>query len=439
LVLATQNPVDLDYKALSNIGTWMLGRLQTERDKARVLDGLESAAPAAGYSRADLDRLLSALGKRVFLLHNVKRNAPILFETRWTMSYLRGPLSRDQLRKLTAAQGKAASAPGASSVSPRAAADASDRPAAVSSSLPPSGFAATPPVLPSGVEQAFAPSTSGTAVVYDPVLYACALVRFADAKRGIDDTQEVACLMPFADGVASIDWSAGERTDLDLDALSTASNPGASFAPLPPIAAVAKTYAAAAKDFARHVAGTATCTVLACPALDAVSAPGEDERAFRVKLQQRARERRDAEKDELTRKYAPKLAALEEKRRRAKDAQERESEQASQHKLQTAVSFGATVLGAILGGRTSSIGRATTAARGLGRTMKESQDVERAGAKVEAIDQQAQELEAELRDEIAALEAAWDPAALVLEPLVLRPKKTDVSVRKALLVWLPRA
>ena len=97
VVLATQNPVDLDYKGLSNIGTWFLGRLQTERDKARVLDGLEGAA-AGTLDRADADRILSTLGKRVFLLHNVHENAPVVFQTRWTLSYLRGPLSRDQIR-----------------------------------------------------------------------------------------------------------------------------------------------------------------------------------------------------------------------------------------------------------------------------------------------------------------------------------------------------
>ncbi|MBP1607445.1 MAG: uncharacterized protein H6Q08_2819, partial [Acidobacteria bacterium] len=105
VVLATQNPVDLDYKGLSNAGTWFLGRLQTERDKARVLDGLEGAmAGSQPFDRAETDRLLSGLGKRVFLLHNVHESAPTLFETRWAMSYLRGPLTRDQIRTLMAAR-----------------------------------------------------------------------------------------------------------------------------------------------------------------------------------------------------------------------------------------------------------------------------------------------------------------------------------------------
>ena len=103
LALATQNPVDLDYKALSNCGTWLLGRLQTERDKARMLDGLEGVATGSGegFDRAGLDQLLSSLGKRIFLLHNVHDKRPTLFETRWTLSYLRGPMGRDEIRRLT--------------------------------------------------------------------------------------------------------------------------------------------------------------------------------------------------------------------------------------------------------------------------------------------------------------------------------------------------
>ncbi len=105
-VLSTQNPVDLDYKALSNAGTWFLGRLQTERDKARVLDGLEGVASGTGrgFDRQGLDTLLSGLDKRVFLLHNVHESAPVLLQSRWAMSYLRGPMGRDEIRALMAPQ-----------------------------------------------------------------------------------------------------------------------------------------------------------------------------------------------------------------------------------------------------------------------------------------------------------------------------------------------
>jgi hypothetical protein len=111
IVLATQNPVDLDYKGLSNAGTWLLGRLQTERDKARVLEGLESASAAAHaqFDKGDVDKMLSGLSQRIFLMHNVHEDAPVVFESRWAMSYLRGPLTRDQIKTLMEGKRPAAS------------------------------------------------------------------------------------------------------------------------------------------------------------------------------------------------------------------------------------------------------------------------------------------------------------------------------------------
>ncbi|MFZ4595185.1 MAG: ATP-binding protein, partial [Verrucomicrobiaceae bacterium] len=102
ILVATQNPVDLDYKALSNIGTWWLGRLQTERDKARVLDGLEGAVSGQGasFNRKEMEVLLSGLGNRVFLMNNVHEDGPLVFNVRWIMSYLRGPLARNEIKTL---------------------------------------------------------------------------------------------------------------------------------------------------------------------------------------------------------------------------------------------------------------------------------------------------------------------------------------------------
>src|SRR5690606_12135941 len=101
VVLSTQNPVDLDYKGLANAGTWFIGRMQTERDKARVIEGLKSAAGGERLTPAELEATISSLGKRRFLLHNVHETEPVVFETRWVMSYLAGPMTRDQIRALT--------------------------------------------------------------------------------------------------------------------------------------------------------------------------------------------------------------------------------------------------------------------------------------------------------------------------------------------------
>ncbi|MDX9832099.1 MAG: ATP-binding protein, partial [Anaerolineae bacterium] len=153
LILATQNPVDLDYKALTNAGTWLIGRMQADRDKQRLLDGLEGVQLRGGASRSDFDRMISALGSRVFLLHNVHAGEPGVFTTRWAMSYLRGPLTRDQVRTLVADAAPAA----VSAASPRQA--ASPQAAAAAPVAPASHRPATvPPQMPSSVKQVFLPA-----------------------------------------------------------------------------------------------------------------------------------------------------------------------------------------------------------------------------------------------------------------------------------------
>ena len=172
-----------------------------------------------------------------------------------------------------------------------------------------------------------------------------------------------------------------------------------------------------------------------------VSKPGENERDFRVRLQQSAREARDAQVAALRQKYAPKMQALVERQRKAEQAVAREQEQVTSSRLQTGISMATTVFGAMFGRKTfsaSTLGRATTAARGVGRSMKESQDVGRAQENVAAIQAQIQELEASLQADIAAAEAAHTSSAETLETLSLKPKRTGVQVKLVALAWVAR-
>jgi F0F1-type ATP synthase assembly protein I len=169
-----------------------------------------------------------------------------------------------------------------------------------------------------------------------------------------------------------------------------------------------------------------------------LSRPDESEREFRARISHGSREERDRALDELRRKYAPRQAALEEKLRRANQVVERESQQATGQGIQTAISVGATIVGALLGRKAisaSTIGRATTAARGVGRTMKESEDISRAKETVAALDEQRKQLDADFAAESAALDAANDTATETLEKISIKPKKTNITVKLVGLVW----
>lgn len=445
VVLATQNPVDLDYKGLANTGTWFIGRLQTERDRARVLDGLEGAAAGGDkrFDRAAMEEVLGGLGNRVFLLNNVHEDAPEIFESRWAMSYLRGPLTRSQIKQLMAGR-KPPAAPSraAPTAVAGAAAPATGRDQVPSGTAPATARGGARPVLPPGVPQHFVPvrgtAPAGAVLAYHPTVLGAATVRFADVKAGIDQTEEVVVATSITDAAVPVSWEAAEPIDVAVADLETTPREAAEWAALPSAAAKAKSYEAWSRDLAAWLYGRRRLELLRDPASGALSRPGETERDFRVRVREGARAERDERVDALRKKYAPRRAAIEERLRRVQQAEAREREQVSQQGVQAAISLGATILGAVLGRKTVSvgnIGRATTAARGAGRVLKEREDVARAQETVAAVQQALADLEAELQVELAALEARGEPERL--ESVPLRPKKTDVRVRLCALAWTP--
>jgi hypothetical protein len=447
IVLATQNPVDLDYKGLANTGTWFLGRLQTERDKARVLDGLEGVS--GGLERAESDRVLSALKKRVFLMHNVHDKGPTVFETRWTLSYLRGPLSRDQIKSLTP---PARTAPPAASVAgatpqPRSVAPAEAATTVSSRGSGPSSRAgssdaaisAERPVVPPGIQEWFIKGAADPAI-YSPGVLGAARVSFSDRALGVDSTADVYYLARVTDDAIQLDWTAAERLDIRADDLSrTPENPDARFDPLPAAAAQPKKYAAWEKSLKSWLGQNERITLLRHAELAITSRPAESERDFRIRLQHEARAARDAAVDAVRRKFALKQAALAERLRRAEQTVERETQQASDSKMQTAVSMGATLLGALLGRKAASVGtlgRATTAARGVGRSMKEASDVKRAAEGVESVKAAIAALDGEIAEAVAGVTARIDQDA-PLEQVSLAPKRGQIEVQFVALAWKP--
>jgi hypothetical protein len=424
IVLATQNPVDLDYKGLANAGTWFIGRLQTDRDKQRVLDGLEGAAAAAGagFERAEMDRLLSALGKRVFLMNNVHENVPVLFQTRWTLSYLRGPLGRDQVKQLMAPckQGAAKSAP-----APKTAATAR---AQASEPLP---------AVPPGVPQFFAPAPTGAAM--RPLIAGAAQVRFADTKLKVDVTQESLFVAPIGEGPIPVNWDDAEETGIAVTELGADPPESASYEPLPPPAAQPKNYNAWKREFTAWLASNRSVRLYRSPSAGLVSAAGESEGDFRVRARLATREARDKAVEDLRRKYAPKVATLEERHRRAQQAVQREMEQAQAEKYQTAINVGTTLMGALFGRKTVSattLGRAGSVVRSASRARREASDVARSTETLEAVQTQLQDLQFELDSKIAELQAQFG-ADEALESIEVRPKKTQIAVRLVALVWMP--
>lgn len=426
-LLATQNPVDLDYKALSNIGTWFLGRLQTERDKLRVLDGLEGAAGSqnAKFDRADMERFISGLGNRVFLMNNVHEDAPVIFHVRWVMSYLTGPLTRSQIKLLMdpkRGEFMKVAAPAA---------------AANPMGMPGMDAAASPrPNVGAGVTEIFVPPAgNGTDTTYKPYLLRVGVVHFSSAKADLDGSRTVRLVNPIT--ATGIDWETSVEVPAKLEEAEPAA--GAGFVELPGFAMNTANYKQLEKDFAEWLYRNERAVVFSCPAVKASSQLGESEADFRARIIHQAHEVRDAAIEKLRAAAAKKVATLETRLRTAEGQLAREKAESTSAAMQAGVSVLGGILGAVFG-RKAGLGSITRGASSIGKASgayKQYQDVANAEAKIGGVTAEIQDIRDELEAGVAKLIESFDPASLPLETESIKPGKSDVKVESVALLWLP--
>ncbi len=435
MLLATQNPVDLDYKALANIGTWWIGRLQTERDKARLLDGLEGAVSTSGgnFKRGEMETAMSGLGNRVFLMNNVHEDGPCIFHVRWIMSYLSGPLAKDQVKRLMdpirPAKKSAAAAEDDGFLPPGAtAAPAADR-------------NTIKPKLPEGTAEFFIPSDiSPDSLCYFPAILRSAVVNFDDAKRKIDGTSRVTLVNPLDPNGQRVIWDkfVDIPRDVDLAKWSSDATDGAEFAELPGAAQKSTTYASIKKDYTDWVYANHFLEVSYSPLLEAYSNPGEKVDEFKVRITQTARELRDKAIEELRERAAKTVKSLEAKATKAQLKVDTQKQQASSAKLSAAVSIGSSILGAFFGrkGGLGSIVKGSTVTT-ASRVMRESQEAAAAEAELVALHQEMEELNKTVEDQTQKLRDQYDPTTIALETFKLTPTKTRIQADAIGILWLP--
>ena len=430
VVLATQNPVDLDYKGLSNAGTWFLGRLQTERDKARVLEGLEGASAAAGakFDRGQMEKILAGLGNRVFLMNNVHEDHPVVFQSRWALSFLRGPVNRDEIAKLMAAK--------------KATLPKSSGPAVAT--LGASAAGGIHPVLSPGIDETFVTRQGSllgdSKLLYRPGLLATARIRYVQAAPGIDSLQDVVVLLPAVDKVSPTMFDdanvsvGGELTQQEHP------DDDAGFGDVPSDLNRAKTFTELQTALKDHLYRTQKLTLWKCAELKESSKPGESEGDFRARVSHIAKELRDGAVEKLRAKYAPKMATIHEQLRKAQQQVEKQKTQSQNQSMQAMATIGSTILGAVFGRKLTSatnIGRVATGVRAATKLGSERQDVAMAEDNVDAIQSRCDALNQQFEQESTDLLASAAPENLRLEEISVSPKKTDVQINKLVLCWTP--
>jgi len=443
LVLSTQNPVDLDYKAMSNAGTWLVGRLQTANDKARVLEGLRSAAGTTDV--AELDRAIGGLDKRQFLLVSAKSSTPRLLTTRWAMSYLRGPLTKEQLAGLKPASPAVAQAAAAAPPSAPAP-EETPAPAAAAAELGADETPIPPPVAAGIAVSYLDPAAAWAKDVGATVgsarlrafLAARVSLRYDDSAADVDEQEEFEAVYGPLDG--GLDLASESQVDYDDRDFSTAPPDGAVFVlPQAPVAE-SKFFTQTARDIQRHLVERRPLELQRNRALKLASRPGESADDFATRCDAAAQERADAEAAKIRDRLEAKRDRLD---RALAQAQRRVEELDTDTRTRQAtelVSGAGAVLGALFGGRKSARSMASAiggAASRRGMTARTSQRRESAEQKVDATQDDLAQLEQEILDEVAEIDERWQTTAQEVDTLTIRLEATDVRVLETRLVWVP--
>jgi hypothetical protein len=454
VVLSTQNPVDIDYKAISNAGTWMVGRLQTERDKQRLLDGMSAAAGTVDVGA--VGDTISGLAKREFVLRRAGKDKPEVFTTRWAMSYLRGPMTRDQIELLvrgsSAPAAAASSAPlapptGAPLPAPDASAPAAPPPPpAVAPSTDPN---ATPvmPEVGGGVAVRWvdpaAPWLGGLGGTPSSSTYAAAVVarvalRYDDSKADlVHDEEYEAVLFPLSSHPDVTTATAVDYDDRDLR--ETAPTPIAYRLTDGPIGE-RSFWSQMPKDLVDHLTRSRALEIPTNTALKLFGRPGEDAEAFAGRCRQAAADKADEETAKLRTKYEAKVSKLQSQVAAAESAADVAESQQKARQRDDLLSSAGSILGGLLGGRTSTGGLLGQLGRAAGRTGKTSAAgtrVEAAQGKVERLEAQLQDVEDELAQELTAIGAKWDAVAAQITSTSIALEKSDIKVTQLVLAWLP--
>jgi hypothetical protein len=435
VLLATQNPVDLDYKALSNMGTWFLGRLQTERDKMRVLEGLEGAAATQGtsFNRAEMEQILAGLRSRVFLLNNVHEDGPVTFQVRWVMSYLRGPMTRGQIKLLMdpvkeARQAKGMETNEASGVAAATLAEKREN---------------VRPILPNGVKEYFLRirnPRSNVELIYLPAVLRSAEVYVFDSKLDVDGTMKINLITRIRSGADDIAWDDSEEIDMGPAQMDSSPFEPCTTGELPGRLLNASFYKEAAADFENWIYRERGMKLLKSAAVGLHSKPGEPEVDFRARVKLAAAEERDRQVEALREKYRKEGEKVEEKLKRAEIAHETEVAQARSAKMSSLISIGSSVLGALMGRKklsVTSMNRAGTSMRSMSRAWEQGKDVDHAEDRIEDLQESIKELEKQLTAEMDEVRATLAAAAEKFEEVTIKPLKKNIDVKAVGIVWLP--
>ena len=438
IILATQNPVDLDYKGLTNTGTWFIGRLQTERDKQRLLEGLDtiSSSSKGSLNREEIDKLISNLGKRVFILHSVHENTPVIFQTRWAMSYLRGPLTKNEIKSLM--KNKIPEVPVSSSKS------------IVSNQISIDKTTTSRPTISSEIQQVFIPLTKSSNLVmqeiknknqsqlsfekadliYNPGALGKALIHYQDKITDLREDIEKTLILRSSE---LMNWEKSE--EIKIPNLLNKPEENSKFGEITGNINDSKDFNELKKNFADFIFYNSNFKLYHSPLIKIYSKPIESKSDFILRITQMARERRDEEVDKIEEKYSKDLQKLKEKLERSQEVLLKKQATANSLKQEAMVSAGESVIKIFMGRRST-----TSASKAMNKYQKSKTvaiDIQEAQKDIETLNKEMELLENKLKIEVESIKERREKEISEIKEVLIQPKKSDIEVKIVSLAWIP--
>ena len=425
IILSTQNPVDIDYKGLANIGTWFIGRLQTKQDKEKVIDGLSSANDG-NLDKTQLLNLLSNLEKRTFILKNINEEGIKVFKTRWALSYLKGPLPSDSIKKLMAHKIKNFSTN--PSINKQEETIKIQPPVKIEQSVK--------PILTSSIAQKYIYSSQNNSYYLQGYLVLSCNIHYINTTKGIDLQENQSFRIYLDESMNSIDFE--EKEEFNNTSFEEKERPNSSYYPLPSFIQNEKSLKLIEKDFVDYMYRNAKLTLYKNDVLKIVSKQDETLNDFKIRLQDRLNEKTDDELEKLQLKFKKDNDLIENKLSKLLEKLEKEQTQATSTTTDTIIAIGTSLLGAFFGNsllNKTNIGKVATTARGASKILKERNDVKYVEEEISQLKKQSFDLQQILENEIEKINNTNASSNYEIEEIFIKPKRSDIYNTKLELLW----
>ncbi|MCG3657761.1 ATP-binding protein [Aliarcobacter butzleri] len=422
IILSTQNPVDIDYKGLANIGTWFIGRLQTKQDKEKVIDGL-SSANEGNLNKDEVMNLISNLEKRNFILKNINEDGIKIFETRWALSYLKGPISKDGIKKLMSEKKKE------NITTQKIENENQTTQINIEKGIP-------KPIITSNLTEKYLYSSQNSAYYLQPYLICSCDVHYIDAPKNIDFEEKISYKIYLDENMKNIDFE--EKEELGNNSFEEKEKPNSFYYELPSFIQKEKDLKVIEKDFMDYIYRSSKLTLYKNEFLKITSKQTESLNDFKIRLQDRLNEKIDLEVEKLKVKFVKENDSIETKLSKLYEKLQKEEIQATSTTTDTIISIGTSLLGAFFGNSVinkTNIGKVATSAKGASKILKERNDVKQVENEILELQQQKETLKTLLENEIEKINLANQSSNFPIEEIFIKPKRSDIYNTKLVLLW----